>query len=652
MPYVIDYEIGALLVLITVFVRFLPFRRSVDLSRTLFVWLISVALLDLSADILGTLAIAAIEQLPFALTLGVNLFFYLTQATLPMLMMTFVGYISGAFHRRFRKFLPLYLPFLSALVLIFTNPLHHFLAQIAGAPGSYHYISGVGIPILYGICFYHLLVTGIFAVRFRADMEPHQCTTVLFCCLTVVSGIGLQILLPRYLFTGTAIALSILMMSYTMENPQDLTEPDTGVLNRHAFQRFLRAHTEDASPFYVVGVEVTNLGGVQNDLGVYTIRRLLRQVALFLLGVAGKKDFVFRTAETRFLIVTQEEDTYRAIAKTVAARFGQPFRYDARGAILCATIRYYRQDSYSAPGDVLGLLDTAFREAGNGGAGTAEEIDCDCLSRGKRRMAIEESVRMALHGNGGFSLRFQPVFDVARNRFTRAEVLLRLSDPVLGEISPSEFIPIATENGLIQQLDTAVIRMSCDFLRRHPESEEKGLERLGINLSAFDCFLPMRYTINRTVSEFGLSPRRFLFEITETAALINYTEVKALMEGLTFDGYTLSLDDFGTGYSSIMEMKSLPFYSVKLDRSLVSAEDKKGLIIFLDMLSMLVKLGFKAVAEGVETKEQTARALLLGADYLQGYYLSKPLTESEFLKFLDRQEEIRDERLGDLLSCS
>ena len=217
MPYVIDYEIGALLVLITVFVRFLPFRRSVDLSRTLFVWL------------------------PFALTLGVNLFFYLTQATLPMLMMTFVGYISGAFHRRFRKFLPLYLPFLSALVLIFTNPLHHFLAQIAGAPGSYSYVSGIGIPILYGICFYHLLVAGAFAVRFRADMEPRQCTTVLFCCLTVVSGIGLQILLPRYLFTGTAIALSILMMSYTMENPQDLTEPDTGVLNRHAFQRFLRA---------------------------------------------------------------------------------------------------------------------------------------------------------------------------------------------------------------------------------------------------------------------------------------------------------------------------------------------------------------------------------------------------------------------------
>ena len=163
MPYVIDYEIGALLVLITVFVRFLPFRRSVDLSRTLFVWLISVALLDLSADILGTLAIAAIEQLPFALTLGVNLFFYLTQATLPMLMMTFVGYISGAFHRRFRKFLPLYLPFLSALVLIFTNPLHHFLAQIVGAPGSYSYVSGIGIPILYGICFYHLLVAGAFA---------------------------------------------------------------------------------------------------------------------------------------------------------------------------------------------------------------------------------------------------------------------------------------------------------------------------------------------------------------------------------------------------------------------------------------------------------------------------------------------------------
>ena len=652
MPYVIDYEIGALLVLITVFVRFLPFRRSVDLSRTLFVWLISVALLDLSADILGTLAIAAIEQLPFALTLGVNLFFYLTQATLPMLMMTFVGYISGAFHRRFRKFLPLYLPFLSALVLIFTNPLHHFLAQIAGAPGSYHYISGIGIPILYGICFYHLLVTGIFAVRFRADMEPHRYITVLLCCFTIVLGVGLQILLPRYLFTGTAIALSILMMSYAMGDPLDLTEPDTGVFNRHAFQRFLHAHAGDASPLYVVGVEVTNLGGVRNDLGVYTIRRLLRQVALFLLGVAGKKDFVFRTAETRFLIVTQEEDTYRAIAKTVAARFGHPFRYDAYSAILCATVRYYRQDSYSTPEDVLGLLDTAFREADSGRAGTAEEIDRDCLSRGKRRMAIEASLRMALHGSGGFSLRFQPIFDVSRNRFARAEVLLRLSDPVLGEISPSEFIPIATENGLIQQLDTAVIRMTCDFLRRHPESEEKGLERLGINLSATDCFLPMRYTINRTVSEFGLSPRRFLFEITETAALINYTEVNALMEGLAFDGYTLSLDDFGTGYSSIMEMKSLPFYSVKLDRSLVSAEDKKGLIIFSDMLSMLVKLGFKAVAEGVETKEQTARALLLGADYLQGYYLSKPLTESEFLKFLDRQEEIRDERLGDLLSCS
>ena len=119
-------------------------------------------------------------------------------------------------------------------------------------------------------------------------------------------------------------------------------------------------------------------------------------------------------------------------------------------------------------------------------------------------------------------------------------------------------------------------------------------------------------------------------------------------------GVRMAIDDYGTGSASSNLVLKVPMDELKIDMSFIHdiMDNPRNQAMVRSILYFATSAGMYTCLEGVETKEQTARALLLGADYLQGYYLSKPLTESEFLKFLDRQEEIRDERLGDLLSCS
>ena len=232
-------------------------------------------------------------------------------------------------------------------------------------------------------------------------------------------------------------------------------------------------------------------------------------------------------------------------------------------------------------------------------------------------------------------LNFQPKVDMRTRRVLSAEALVRWNDPKRGMIFPDQFIALAEKSGLIDPMTERIlakaIHAACAW-------RDEGLEiAVAVNLSAAsltDLEFPTR--VGGLLKEAGLDASRLILEVTETSAM---TDAKATMDILTrlrIKGINVSLDDFGTGYSSLVELHRMPFSELKIDRSFVmdSHRDKDSRLIVEAILGLAHALQLKVVAEGVETQEHWDMLAAAGCDMAQGYFLARPLPQSDFIAWV------------------
>ncbi|MEH7352442.1 EAL domain-containing protein [Neobacillus drentensis] len=254
-----------------------------------------------------------------------------------------------------------------------------------------------------------------------------------------------------------------------------------------------------------------------------------------------------------------------------------------------------------------------------------------------RKLQLEQRLRKALEQNN-LEVVYQPKLHVSTNRISGMEALLRWKDPILGVVSPSEFIPIAEETGMIISIGKWVLETAC---RQNREWEKSGyppiLVCVNISSKQFlqDDFVKM---IEQVLKESDLSPEYLNLEITERIALFCIDDAIEKLRQLKQLGVSISLDDFGTGYSSMSYLKLLPIDFLKIDRSFTNGiiEDKQDLAIIDSIISLSHSLGMSVVAEGVEAENQLKVLSDLGCDEIQGYYYAKPLPVPEFKQFLDK----------------
>ena len=240
---------------------------------------------------------------------------------------------------------------------------------------------------------------------------------------------------------------------------------------------------------------------------------------------------------------------------------------------------------------------------------------------------------------------YQPIYDVAQGAITKAEVLLRVADSAGGYFDTEKLITQAEKLGCIYDLDKSAFRHACRVQR---EFREHGITELGVNLSPAACHDP--YLIPeaiRLLRETGGDPSGICVEITEIYKLLDEQVFYAAVQALYKLGLKVAIDDFGTGYSSIKRMLSIPFHTIKLDKSLVWGMDQQPLARSLigEIIQFARNNGITVVAEGIETAEQACILSGLGCHYLQGYFYSRPVPKKQFLDLLDAQPLSGEKRL-------
>lgn len=238
-----------------------------------------------------------------------------------------------------------------------------------------------------------------------------------------------------------------------------------------------------------------------------------------------------------------------------------------------------------------------------------------------------------------FEVFYQPIYGVESGRYTKCEALLRMKDQKLGWIPPTEFIPIAEQSGLINQLGAFVLEAACKMIAHRAKRKLLPIQ-INVNVSTVQFSKSTFYDdVTHVIQKYHIDPSLIQLEVTESIIINSFEYIINIMRRLIEFGVSFAIDDFGTGYSSLSYIGTLPVKSIKLDKSFVDkiAESEVYLLIVKNVIEIARGLQFQIVAEGVESRKQYEILKRLDCDYIQGYYFSTPLPPEEFEQFLENE---------------
>lgn len=237
-----------------------------------------------------------------------------------------------------------------------------------------------------------------------------------------------------------------------------------------------------------------------------------------------------------------------------------------------------------------------------------------------------------------FELYYQPKIDMETEKIVGAEALIRWNHPERGIVSPSEFIPLAEEMGIIQDIGMWTLKTACLQNKKWQDMGYKPM-KISVNISSAEFYqADIVDQIKSTLDETGLEPCWLEIELTESMALVDIDETVRKMRDLKKLGVGISMDDFGTGYSSLSHIKDLPIDELKLDKSFIDriAEDMTTKNIISVIISLAKIIGLVVVAEGVEEREQFELLKKMKCNIVQGYLFSKPLRAENILELFEK----------------
>lgn len=377
---------------------------------------------------------------------------------------------------------------------------------------------------------------------------------------------------------------------------------------------------------------------VNDALGHGAGDRLLIEVARRLRQCVRETDTAVRLEGDKFALVTNIADVNDSVivAEKVLRTVKEPFAIDGQEVVCTFSIgiAVYPQDASTASG-VIKQAENALHHAKVSGRNQYQFFSKDMNRKAKARLDLEARMRRAM-ANQEFAVFYQPKVQAETNRIVGAEALVRWLDPDNGMVSPAEFIPIAEETGLIEQIGSWVLRRSCE---ENKAWQHKGLNavKVSVNVSARQfrarTFLEM---VGGVLAETGLDPRWLELEITESMLMNDVESAVSKMTAIREMGIGLSIDDFGTGYSSLSYLGRFPITTLKIDRAFISDVDTnpKTAEIARAIIGLSRGLNLEVVAEGAEVVDHIDFLRHNGCTTVQGYYYSRPVPADQFERML------------------
>ncbi|MGB3308553.1 MAG: EAL domain-containing protein [Nodosilinea sp.] len=417
----------------------------------------------------------------------------------------------------------------------------------------------------------------------------------------------------------------------------------TGLPNRKQLQERLetalnRARADSGYRFALLFLDIDHFKVVNDSLGHLIGDELLMEVASRLKAVLQATDLAVRLGGDEFVVLLEDVDHFemaQTMAEQILVMLRQPFQLSSHQMFATVSLGLVMGGAhYQSASDLIRDADTAMYRAKAEGRDGYQVFDSGMHDRAIARLTLETELRRALLNHPEeFVLYYQPIVDLQTAEVKGFEALVRWQHPQRGLVMPGEFIPVAEETGLIVPLSYWLLELACSQMAtwQRTYSQALGLT-VSVNLSVLQLHSNgLLQRVDQVLHNAGLSPRSLVLEITESMLIDNIDDTIAVLNGLHQRGIALSIDDFGTGYSSLSYLYRFPITSLKIDRSFVSQMETSlsHETIVHTIINLGRQLGFRAIAEGIETSGQVNILKRLGCDYGQGYWFGRPQPVAE-----------------------
>jgi diguanylate cyclase (GGDEF)-like protein/PAS domain S-box-containing protein len=427
-----------------------------------------------------------------------------------------------------------------------------------------------------------------------------------------------------------------------MAHHDALTGLPNRVLLRERMEEMLARITRHGGSMAALCIDLDNFKSVNDTLGHPIGDLLLKTVASRLVEQLRPDDLVARLGGDEFAVLQSgvaDATEVTSLAERLLAAISEPYDLDGHQISIGASVGVALAPSDSQDADrLLKSADIALYRAKSDGRGTFRFFEADMDARIQARRLLELELRTAINA-GALEVNYQPLVNLASGETTGFEALVRWHHPERGFVPPMEFVPIAEETGLINQIGAFVLNRACMDAVAWPVPL-----KIAVNLSPRQFRAGnLLHIVTEALKRSGLPANRLELEITETLLLDKTDLVMATLHALRALGVHISMDDFGTGYSSLSYLRSFPFDKIKIDRSFVAdmGANIDSQAIVKAIVSLGSSLGITITAEGIETERDLELLKAEGCNEGQGFLFSKAQPQTEVLAALAAQASVR-----------
>lgn len=434
------------------------------------------------------------------------------------------------------------------------------------------------------------------------------------------------------------VKTSMLENKVTREATHDaLTDLPNRILFKDRIEHAIKMATRQKAKFTVFVLDLDRFKEINNTLGHFNGDLLLKQVASRLTGLVRQSDTLARIGGDEYGMLfpaIKDKEDIRVVAGKIVNAFTPSFvlermNLDVRASTGAVIFPDHGEDADTLLQRVDVAMYTAKQENKN-----FVIYDPDMDKNSPYRLTLMSELKKAIQDDD-LTLCYQPKINALENRLIGVESLVRWQHKIHGLIMPEEFIGLAERTGLIEQLTRWVMdRAFAQSLSWHNSGINVGMS---LNLSTKNLMDPeLPDIIAGLLASYPVPPESMVFEITETAIMVDPNRAREVLSRISQMGVNFSIDDFGTGYSSLSYLTKLPVSEIKIDKSFTAdmLKNANSLIIVRTTIDMAHNLGLKVIAEGVENEETCEKLKSLGCDGLQGYYFSEPVDAGRFESLL------------------
>ncbi|QIR41174.1 EAL domain-containing protein [Tolypothrix sp. PCC 7910] len=422
----------------------------------------------------------------------------------------------------------------------------------------------------------------------------------------------------------------------------------TGLANRVLFIRRIEKALNQAKQnsnyqFALLYLDCDRFKVVNDSLGHLVGDELLLAIAHRIKISLREIDTLARLGGDEFGILLEnptDMNMVLEVAENILQQLSLPFKLTRYEVFMNASIGIaWGNKDYDIPEYLLRDADTAMYRAKALGRARYHVFDPVMYQEAIQLLELENDLRRAV-ARQEFIVYYQPIVSLYTGKIAGFEALVRWKHPIRGLIPPSDFIPVAEETGLINDINTWVLQSACQQLHlweNHPEITQP--ITMSVNLSARLFSQPnLIAQIDEILYETKVNPENLELEITESVIMENIHAVKTILQQLQERRIKLVMDDFGTGYSSLSYLHSFPLSALKIDKSFVKRmqENQEDMGLVPAMIGIADSMGMRTIAEGVETTEQLAQLRSLNCEFAQGFLFSQPIEQQSVIHLLTK----------------